>query len=253
MEQLQVSPLITSPLETINPREQFFNEVKKNADSGEYDFLVTFLDGRTEKKRLFIGDKLQIICEFKKRSARRGFPFVLDFVADIKSIPKTKFADLPLSEKLDIAVKYYQSKRNFFLKHAHQDLWKNLWEGFTPDRSKELREALERNWMEVSEKGKWRSYSYFDVKHELGLTYFENNRSNVLDVSKYLDVDVSRIERALQDRIDYTARSRDSYDYSMEYNAEKQMAWFSAEFKGCGNGHYYLMISPKAAMFYESD
>ena len=30
-------------------------------------------------------------------------------------------------------------------------------------------------------------------------------------------------------------------------------AWFSSEYKGCGNGDYYLLINPTQAIFVEKD
>ena len=30
-------------------------------------------------------------------------------------------------------------------------------------------------------------------------------------------------------------------------------AWFSSEFPGCGNGDYYLLLSPTTAVYYERD
>lgn len=44
-----------------------------------------------------------------------------------------------------------------------------------------------------------------------------------------------------------------SYDTTFEYNAEKNMAWYSEEYRGCGNGHYYLALNNSCALFYEHD
>lgn len=44
-----------------------------------------------------------------------------------------------------------------------------------------------------------------------------------------------------------------SYDVSVEYNAEKQRAYYSEEYRRCGNGHYYLALDHSTAMFYEDD
>lgn len=43
------------------------------------------------------------------------------------------------------------------------------------------------------------------------------------------------------------------YDVSFEYNADKKMAWYSEEYRGCGNGHYYLAINATHALFGEDD
>ena len=46
---------------------------------------------------------------------------------------------------------------------------------------------------------------------------------------------------------------RVSYDVSFEYNAELGKAWYSEEYKGCGNGHYYLALDNNLALFCEND
>lgn len=51
----------------------------------------------------------------------------------------------------------------------------------------------------------------------------------------------------------YSGRIRVNYDVTLEYDPEKNMAWYSEEYKDCGNGHYYLAISPSVALFCEDD
>ncbi len=48
-------------------------------------------------------------------------------------------------------------------------------------------------------------------------------------------------------------RVRTNYDVSFEYNPEKNMAWYSEEYKDCGNGHYYIALDHNTAMFMEDD
>ncbi len=44
-----------------------------------------------------------------------------------------------------------------------------------------------------------------------------------------------------------------SYDTSFEYNPKIKSAWYSEQYRGCGNGHYYLALNPTHALFYEDD
>lgn len=46
---------------------------------------------------------------------------------------------------------------------------------------------------------------------------------------------------------------RTSYDVSFRYNAEKKSAIYAEEYKGCGNGHYYLALNENIALFAEND
>lgn len=43
------------------------------------------------------------------------------------------------------------------------------------------------------------------------------------------------------------------YDVHFEYNPETNKAWYSEEYRGCGNGHYYLALDATHALFYEDD
>lgn len=61
------------------------------------------------------------------------------------------------------------------------------------------------------------------------------------------------LKRAMENKTSITVFGRSSYDVHCEYNAEKKMAWYSEEYKNCGNGHYYLALDDTHALFYEDD
>ena len=64
----------------------------------------------------------------------------------------------------------------------------------------------------------------------------------------------NEIAKALSEKRKYsTGRVVVSYDNSFEYNPEKNKAWYSEEYRGCGNGHYYLALDGNTAVFYEND
>lgn len=44
-----------------------------------------------------------------------------------------------------------------------------------------------------------------------------------------------------------------SYDVHFSYNPDKKMAWYAEEFRGCGNGHYYIALNSTHALFVEDD
>lgn len=43
-----------------------------------------------------------------------------------------------------------------------------------------------------------------------------------------------------------------TFDYSISVSG-KEKAFYNAEYKGCGNWHYYLMLDHETAMWYEDD
>ena len=51
----------------------------------------------------------------------------------------------------------------------------------------------------------------------------------------------------------HTGRIQAGYDVSAEYAPDKQKGWYSEEYRGCGNGHYYMMLDGVYAVFVEDD
>lgn len=71
---------------------------------------------------------------------------------------------------------------------------------------------------------------------------------------KYENTEIKeRIEQALLNKKDYSVQRTVNYDNSFSYVAEKNMAWYSEEYRGCGNGHYYLALDNSTAVFCEND
>ena len=61
----------------------------------------------------------------------------------------------------------------------------------------------------------------------------------------------------IEDKDYYSGRTdkwdKTSYDVSFELKAKERKAWYSEEYRGCGNGHYYLALNHSCALFYEHD
>lgn len=63
-----------------------------------------------------------------------------------------------------------------------------------------------------------------------------------------------QIRKAIAERKPYTIpRIRTTYDVSFSYNPESNRAFYSEEYKDCGNGHYYLALDHSTAVFCEDD
>lgn len=61
------------------------------------------------------------------------------------------------------------------------------------------------------------------------------------------------IIEALENKSNYSFDTRVNYDVTFEYDADKNMAWYSEEYKDCGNGHYYIALDENTALFCEDD
>jgi hypothetical protein len=100
--------------------------------------------------------------------------------------------------------------------------------------------------------------------NEEGKTYMVNeiiwNFSHIPKIKKmyfgkYQNESIlNEISNAIDNNKEYnTGTIRAGYDVSFSYNPESKKAWYSEEFKDCGNGHYYLALSKTHAIHYEDD
>ncbi len=63
-----------------------------------------------------------------------------------------------------------------------------------------------------------------------------------------------QIRKAISEHRQYTIpRIRTNYDVSFSYNPNINRAFYSEEYKDCGNGHYYLALNHSTAVFCEND
>ena len=61
------------------------------------------------------------------------------------------------------------------------------------------------------------------------------------------------LQQAIRSKKDYKGSRTVSYDVSINYQAKDNKAWYSEEYRNCGNGHYYLALDHSTALFYEND
>lgn len=63
------------------------------------------------------------------------------------------------------------------------------------------------------------------------------------------------VEKAIAEKRNYSHRWTNGYDNTLEIVFDEKMprAWYSEEYRGCGNGHYYLLFDATHAIYYEDD
>lgn len=71
----------------------------------------------------------------------------------------------------------------------------------------------------------------------------------------YAEREKHNLHTAIEEKRNYSAKWKNGYDCSVEVSFDNGMArgWYSEEYVGCGNGHYYLLFDEKHAIFYEND
>ena len=71
---------------------------------------------------------------------------------------------------------------------------------------------------------------------------------------EYNSLTKQEIRNAISAKQSYSSgRIEVTYDVSFEYNAERNKAWYSEEYRGCLNGYYYIALDHNTAMFIEKD
>lgn len=71
---------------------------------------------------------------------------------------------------------------------------------------------------------------------------------------KYINEEkLQQIKESLIKKENITINTRTNYDIRFKYLSESSCAWYSEEFKNCGNGHYYLALNETHVMHYEDD
>ena len=63
----------------------------------------------------------------------------------------------------------------------------------------------------------------------------------------------ARIKNALLHNEKLSLSTQAGYDVSFSYDPELKKAYYSEEYRGCGNGHYYLAVDENTAWFCEND
>jgi hypothetical protein len=252
-------------------RHKAFSEVLRIAEeglnNGIKEFLVTYKSGNTEKRRLFKSQN-GTIAIFRKGSKKYGHDirddsYIIDKITPIN--PKKVNPSIKWLKSLDKAEKILLSS----------GLWTNILEEVRKARefgysnfqdalrvydtkySEDYKTNEERKFKEMKEKypiliKKGDTNEYIDSSF---LWFYSRPLSiKAMNFGKYNNERVlSEIKKAIESKTKYTSgRFIVNYDVSFEYDGNNK-AWYSEEYRNCGNGHYYLALSDKYAMHYEDD
>jgi hypothetical protein len=213
------------PVKVLTDYERFV-EIDEKFKAEEIEGFET----DTKKYRLFIAQGQ--LCYFKKGSGKRGF--MLNS-SDVKNFKKYIFKkEISADEKAwKIIDKYrrYASEATFTNKFIRSCI------------------SLPKTFEEWIEGGKKCLYDYH-------ITTGVANEGNVITVESINFMNVASI---IKERRDLNSSGR--YDFR---NYEASL-WFrknedgdyegalSMEYKGCGNGHYYLLINDNCFIYYDKD
>lgn len=207
-----------------------YTEVFEKLQKGE----ISGFETATDKFRLFIAEG-DILCYFAKGSSRRGRPLYEHNINGFKKwiMPIGKNSDDDTWKLIDKYRKYASEasfSNSFIVDCLALPATREKWEA---DGKKSL-------------------YNY-------SVTTGVAKEGEVITIdgmSKVFNVDA--IRQAIKNKTSYRSGCRDFRGYdasvSIEIKEDGSMwGYLSLEFRGCGNGHYYLLINDNCFIYYDKD
>lgn len=128
-----------------------------------------------------------------------------------------------------------------------------LWSDFKKDV--ELFKDILVNNPQDFEKGLYGSYeerSEMELKYKISFIQ-DFLYKIVIKTIRFDDYDRDLIKKAMEEKRSISLRDVKGYDISADYDSKKNMAWYSEEYRGYGNGHYYIMLDAVHALYVERD
>jgi hypothetical protein len=232
-------------------REQVYEVV----ESKPQQYVVTREGKEPQTVRLFQNNGR--IGYLPKRKRSRGFVF--DTSRIVSLVPVNNAVKKEFTER-ERVIDTHKKIRNLIVKETHPNLWQELVAAQKRLTDSELERVADHA---ETLKGGFSGYNFWKALGELHPgTQWEGmyKRLSVRGtLPKYGDRNArigafsKAIEESKDKDPDWSFRDhwRTSYDYSVHITNGR--AWFSEEYKDCGNGHYYLLLNANCAIFYEDD
>ena len=209
---------------------------------------IVYADGTSRIARLFISEGGSI-CEYNKRSKHFGHYLNTDNVVSIEPVKK--------KSDVEITRKFMQKVCKILEKSG---LWSNILHDFRlllALNDEQLNEYINCNWDECTK----RSNDLGLICGRMaGLDNLKWSAKKGVKSINYRSWDketmVAEFEKAIANKETYSSpRWYKGYDNSVSCKIWDGImcAWYSEEYKNCGNGHYYLAIDATHAIFCEDD
>lgn len=211
-------------------------------------FRVTTSNGENRVMRLFVSAS-NSICEYKYKSKTYGYIIPYSDVTswvNITPIENTKDF-VKVKNFLNNVVKYLSAS----------GLWENIKNDYSTILAQGddyLKHVLSLDWSEQ------RKY----LEETIGVTSFHVDSIIYTARKGIVSINYDRWDRnAIRERAKqciengerYTHRWKKGYDNSIEFSVHGgiKCGWYFTEYSGCCNGHYYLALDERHAIFSETD
>lgn len=211
-------------------------------------FRITTSNGENKVMRLFVYAS-NSICEYKYKSRKYGH--IIPY-SDVTSWVNIK----PIDNTTD-----FVKVKNFLTNVVKYLSASGLWEDIKNDYSTILAQGddylkyvLSLDWSEQ------RKY----LEETIGVYSFHvdsiihSARKGIISINydKWdRDIIRERAKQCIDNGEKYTHYWKKGYDNSIEFSVRggRKCGWYSTEYSGCGNGHYYFALDERHAIFSETD
>lgn len=223
--------------EIINIIEQSYNEDRNK------NFIV-IIDGKKHKKKLFVSGN-NLVYEYAKHSRNKGYECLYtDKWSEIYPQPKTDNTTL-MRKRLN-KVYVYLCKSG-------------LWGKYKKDI--EFLLSLSNTDLQELVKSNYETYCKFKEQNGLHISgdMFFNLLTKGIKTIKYEKYtrleDSADFAKAIKERREFSRKWYNGYDISIDCKPvqDDMYAWYSEEYKGLLNGHYYIALDEKHVWFCEDD
>lgn len=215
----------------------------KETDGKQY---VVTVNGKKLRLRLFTVDNM--VCEYGKGMRNRGHYISETTVGnwDSISLPVKKTHLESLRKNITKCIKYLDAS----------ELWSNInntlkiFSGYDDDK---LNEIISYD---------YDKFNKFIQTNNLRLSYDEfwsiiDGKIKTINYESWEKTLISKnFADAIANKTKFSWRWTKGYDNSIEcryFEDGIMRAWYSEEYRGCGNGHYYIALDATHALFVEND
>lgn len=258
-------------------KERDFKSIIKEADTKEFYIFLT--DGGTTTLRLFISTD-QDVCFFAKGKRTRGYRLNLDKVERIEAKMKkeqSKFRTFHRNcEKAAsmlqasgfwpnfrkrMAVMAAMSEQDYNkLMDIYESYWKvydqkNLTYAEQESKQQTIRQEFDAYFTERGAESDFYHFKQLCENGQVVAVPYSNGGYNKAQQLQYANTIIEQVRNGEVDKYK-TFYWYGGYDYHIEVRKNEDgslYAWYSAEYKGCGNGHYYILLDAEHALYLEDD
>ena len=232
-------------------------EVRAIVSQDVYALYVAKLSNGKRKELRFFNNTYGELCQLKPRSRKYGYKVSYLSYDDVVSLEKKHKSTFQ---------RFMKRARLAYSLLLKSGLWKNMSDelayflGLSEEKQMEvyndiMEDSYKKFYCEVKEGGKY-PWAHTTQMYE---SFARNNCwAKFRYHSKYhKERVIEKLKQVINGEIDqWSEKWTNGYDNSIEIRKDSNgnlRGWFSSEYVGCGNGHYYLLFDAEHGIFYEDD